>query len=181
MWQPGSPRDELRSFIAIDHRILNKCDIPEAEIFFENKTRRKSPRMRSPLDVCQVDWAFVSSLPLTPGEPQCGIGGKWRSPEKLVWPLIWPARICLRGPFEVSVEHKGSARVTHGFVGKNLQALMATYPYTALFCGSSCCTLFQLTLLCIFWQYLPFLPFLICSLCFFSWNAQLWPCPFSFS
>lgn len=141
MWQPGSPRDEPKSFITIGRRILNKCDIPEAEVFFENKTHRKSPRMRSPLDVCQVDWAFVSSLTLTPGEPLGGIGGKWRSPETLVWSLIWPAMIRLRGPFTVSVE-KGSTRVIHGFVGKNFQTLITSYPYTALLGGSSRCTWF---------------------------------------
>lgn len=41
--------------------------------------------------------------------------------------------IYLMGLFRVAVEHAGTTRMTHGFVGKHFQALIMT-SYTSSFC-----------------------------------------------
>lgn len=167
MWQPGSPRDEPRSFITTDHRILNKCDIPEAEVFFENKTHNKSPRMRSPLDVCQVEPLFPV-LPWLPESPVCNLGQVKESrflSSKLAWTLIWPVMIYLRGPCEVAVEHIGGT-------GEPFQALILGCP-ALLFHGSSSHTRPPELGAPPWLTPFAFLTRSTCSLCFLSRNAHL--------
>lgn len=178
MWQPGSPRDESRSFITIDHRILNKCDIPEAEIGFENKTRRKSPRMRSPLGVCQVEPLFQSS-PDSKRAPVADLGQAEGS-RKLGTNFNWTCSDLLEGTLGSIQRTPGSTRWYADLWGRISRlwsqltlTLLCSMPLTV-----ACC--FQLTLLCIFWQQLPFLPVPICSLFFLSWKARLWQLPFGF-
>ena len=84
----------------------------------------------------------------------------------------------MMGLFRVAVEHAGTTRMTHGFVGKRFQALIMIFffffnrdfLYFLFLCGSLCCSIrFQLTQLSAFFgQYLHVLSSCICSLCFFS-------------